>query len=68
MLNAEPMVADEHNELGAIFVKEGDAASARGWFEQALLIFEKLGDKKNAAIVRENLAKLAVAESAGVFG
>lgn len=68
MLNADSMVADDYNELREIFVKEGDAASARAWFEQALLIFEKLENKKNAAIVRENLAKLAVAESADAFG
>lgn len=63
ILNMESLILLNYDLLGLVSVKEYDTTSARTWWEQALLICEKLGDKANAAKARAKLSLLTDLES-----
>ena len=55
-------VARNYDGLGHAAAMEGQLTEARDWWDQALEMYEGLGDEEDAADVRENLKKLDLAE------
>ena len=52
-------MAATHHQLGILAHDQSDHDTARDYYQQALTIFEELGDRVNIAKIRRNLDILA---------
>ena len=50
-----PVIAANYNTLGQIAAREGDNTTAKGWFEKAAALWDKLGYPSKAAVARRNI-------------